>query len=305
MRKIKIYACCLAICFTASKTCKAQIILPTLQGISNVPLKITTSSISQITSTSAVGTIVISASLNNATSNGICWSTSAVPTTSNNLATYVSPLKYSISGLTANTNYFARSYAVYGGGTIYGNIIAYKTAKNGNTTGDDKLNYVTMATPGGVYSNNEVEFDSQIQPGYANIIQSGIAAASVIIDFSSYATLTSNSITVTPGGDKFSIAATGFFIPSETGSYTFTCEGDDAVDVFINGQNVANHYGGHPISNLGTHTGTISLTANVKYSFRARIQEFFGGEGLRVFWKKPSQNAGATWYQNTGEISSF
>ena len=30
----------------------------------------------------------------------------------------------------------------------------------------------------------------------------------------------------------------------QSGIYKFTIEGDDAVDVFINGTNVANHYGG-------------------------------------------------------------
>ena len=33
------------------------------------------------------------------------------------------------------------------------------------------------------------------------------------------------------------------------------------------------------------------------------MQENGGGEGLRVFWRKPSQNSG--WYINTTELSSF
>jgi hypothetical protein len=54
---------------------------------------------------------------------------------------------------------------------------------------------------------------------------------------------------------------------------------------------------------LGSHTGTINLVEGTKYTFRARMQENGGGEGLRVFWRKPSENAG--WNIYTSEISSY
>lgn len=44
-------------------------------------------------------------------------------------------------------------------------------------------------------------------------------------------------------GDGFAIVVSGYFIPKQTGTYTFSIEGDDAVDLFINDQNVVNHYG--------------------------------------------------------------
>ena len=94
----------------------------------------------------------------------------------------------------------------------------------------------------------------------------------------------------------------GTFCPIETGTYTFTAESDDSIDLFINGVNVASFYGGRGTPALGTTTGTISLTANVAYTFRARMQENGGGEGMRVFWKKPSQSAGGTWYQDATEL---
>ena len=61
--------------------------------------------------------------------------------------------------------------------------------------------------------------------------------------------------------------------------------------------------GAHGTDGLGTHTGTINLVQGTKYTFRARMQENGSGEGLRVFWRKPSQNSG--WYINTTELSSF
>lgn len=104
-------------------------------------------------------------------------------------------------------------------------------------------------------------------------------------------------------GDGFTIVVSGYFIPKQSGTYTFTIEGDDAVDLFINDQNVVNHYGPHGNSAIGTHTGTISLVAGKKYLFRARMQEGGGGEVLQLFWKKPSEASGSVWYQDIEELS--
>jgi hypothetical protein len=64
------------------------------------------------------------------------------------------------------------------------------------------------------------------------------------------------------------------------------------VDLFIDNINVANHYGGQGIAGLGSHTGTINLVEGTKYTFRARMQENGGGEGLRVFWRRPTESSG-------------
>ena len=100
-------------------------------------------------------------------------------------------------------------------------------------------------------------------------------------------------------GDFFAYKLTGYFIPSETGTYTFSVEGDDAVDVLINGNAVAAHYGGHGADPIGTHTGTISLTAGQSYAIQVRHQDTWGGEALKMFWKRPSQNA---WQQDETEL---
>jgi hypothetical protein len=73
--------------------------------------------------------------------------------------------------------------------------------------------------------------------------------------------------------------------------------------LFINDQNVVNHYGAHGNFVVGTHTGTIALIAGKKYGFRARMHEAGGGEVLQLFWKKPSEASGALWYQDIEELS--
>ena len=105
------------------------------------------------------------------------------------------------------------------------------------------------------------------------------------------------------GGDGFTIVVSGYFIPKQTGTYTFSIEGDDAVDLFINNVNVANHYGDHGPGAIGTHTGTIALIAGKKYVFRARMQEGGGGEVMQLFWKKPSEASSSVWYQDIEELS--
>ena len=164
---------------------------------------------------------------------------------------------------------------------------------------DGELNYAVFTAPASHPSNSN-DFDSYTNA--SNQTSSGTYSSSLLLDWSDYNMLTNASISIPNGGERFSVQVSGFFIPEESGTYTFTCEGDDAVDLFINGVNVANHYGGHGIEGLGSHTGTINLLEGTKYTFRARMQENGGGEGLRVFWRKPSQSSG--WYINTSEISS-
>lgn len=165
--------------------------------------------------------------------------------------------------------------------------------------GDGILNY-TVFTAAGTCAVDEIDFIGLTNP--ANQTSSGTYSSATLLDWSSWSVLNSVGISIPNGGDNFALATTGYFLPEETGTYTFTCEGDDAVDLFINGVNVANNYSCHGIAGLGSHTGTINLVAGTRYTFRARMQENGGGEGLRVFWRRPSESSG--WNIYDSEISS-
>jgi hypothetical protein len=169
------------------------------------------------------------------------------------------------------------------------------------STGNYELNYEIFTAPGSHPSNSN-EFSSYVNP--ANLVSSGTNSASLLLNWENSGALTNANITIPNSGDQFAVQVSGFFIPQESGIYTFTCEGDDAVDLFIDGVNVANHYGGHGIEGLGSHTGTIELNSGEIYTFRARMQENGGGEGLKVFWRKPSESNSNDWYIDINELSS-
>ena len=92
----------------------------------------------------------------------------------------------------------------------------------------------------------------------------------------------------------------GYIYAPETGEYIIGCDGDDAIDVFVDGQLTANWYGGHGFGGQweGTEhssgenhvTGSISLTGGNYYKFVARMQERTGGNGFQVGWQKPSDS---------------
>jgi len=107
--------------------------------------------------------------------------------------------------------------------------------------------------------------------------------------------------------DKFATVFSGYFIPQETGKYEFNIEGDDAVDVILNGINIAREYGPHGTGNIGRNIGYADLIAGVPVSILIRQQEYLGGEGLRFFWRRPSQNTDVNknWYQYGNELASL
>jgi uncharacterized protein (TIGR02145 family) len=85
---------------------------------------VNTSDVSNLTQTTATGGgNVTSAGTSTVTARGICWSTSTGPTTTNiktTDGTGTGTFTSSINGLTANTTYYVRAYAINSTGTSYG-----------------------------------------------------------------------------------------------------------------------------------------------------------------------------------------
>ncbi len=80
--------------------------------------------------------------------------------------------------------------------------------------------------------------------------------------------------------DNYLTVVTGTINVPATGTYEFSVDGDDAVEVIINGTVVAGWYGGHGKCNCDDHSGTIALTANTDYSIEFRHEEVGGGDSF-------------------------
>jgi uncharacterized protein (TIGR02145 family) len=83
------------------------------------------------------------------TSHGVCWSTSQNPTTANFKTTDgpgTGVFTSSLTGLTANTTYYLRAYAVNIVGTGYGNVITFTTTGTLTDTDGNVYNSVTIGT---------------------------------------------------------------------------------------------------------------------------------------------------------------
>ncbi len=93
------------------------------------------------------------------TERGICYDTSANPTTATNkvisgngLGSFTS----NMSGLVANTNYYVRAYAINSAGTAYGNEVSFKTASTFATITTITVSAITStsAKSGGEITND-------------------------------------------------------------------------------------------------------------------------------------------------------
>jgi hypothetical protein len=101
------------------------------------------------------------------------------------------------------------------------------------------------------------------------------------------------------GGNYTGIKITGYFVPAETGTYSFGIDGDDGVDFSLDGVVITSFYGPHGFG--GYRYGTVSLVAGKSYVFMARYQNWGGGWGMYLVWKRPSQS---TWSVQSSEVTS-
>lgn len=97
-----------------------------------------------------------------------------------------------------------------------------------------------------------------------------------------------NGSTQTPhwASDFYAIKFEFWFIPTETGSYRFGVNSDDASDLSVDGTIIATYYGGHGAS--GYQYGSTNMVAGTLYKIVARYQEYGGGDALFVRWSRPS-----------------
>ena len=161
------------------------------------------------------------------------------------------------------------------------------------------LNYTVyniISNGAGQYANNATDFVNMfdVTKG-ATVYATGTSTAAKTLYFSNGWQPSG----VPNGGAYTGIKVTGYFVPAETGTYSFGIDGDDGVDFSLDGNVVTSFYGPHGFA--GYHYGTVSLVAGKSYAFMARYQNWSGGWGMYLVWKRPSQS---TWSIQSTEVTS-
>lgn len=157
---------------------------------------------SAITATSALlgGTITTDGGAT-ITERGVCWATSASPTTSNNkLAIGIGTGSFNgnITGLTANTTYYVRAYAINSQGTAYGNEVNFKTSIALS------LATLTTNTPTNITSNSATLGGNVSSDGNATVTERGVCYST-----STNPTTSNTKVVIGTGTGSFSNTITG------------------------------------------------------------------------------------------------
>jgi hypothetical protein len=169
-------------------------------------------------------------------------------------------------------------------GVGYVNYTSYKT-HNGNGSTSQYLQFPYTAA----------EFDAILNTTNSNttITHTGEVTLATMCDGS----------TGTPhwASDFYAIKFEFWFIPTQTGSYSFGINSDDASDISVDGTIISTYYGGHGAG--GYQYGSKSMVAGTSYKIVIRYQEYGGGDALFVRWSRP--NAPNTYSYWTNEVTNI
>jgi len=160
------------------------------------------------------------------------------------------------------------------------------------------VNYTSYKTHAGNGSQNQYAAFPYTAAEFDNILNT--ANSNTTITHTGEVTLATmcNGSTQTPhwAADYYAIKFEFWFVPQETGTYSFGINSDDASDLSVGGTMVTTYYGGHGAS--GYQYGSINLVAGTRYKVVARYQEFGGGDALYVRWSRPSAPSSYSYWNN-------
>lgn len=104
----------------------------------------------------------------------------------------------------------------------------------------------------------------------------------------SVSTINGSGNPFTPGSascdaEKYMTVFSGTLNIPVAGTYQFSVDGDDAVDLFIDGNLVVGWYDGHANCNCNDHSGSVSLSAGA-HTIKFRHHESGGGDNYYLRW---------------------
>ena len=168
---------------------------------------------------------------------------------------------YRNSGLTTGTKYYYR-------------VCAYNAG--GNSAYSNEASATPMATGSGTGLKGEY-FDN------ADLTNLKLTRTDATVDFD----WGNGSPDPTIGSDTFSVRWTGSVQPLYTGTYTFKTYSDDGDRLWVNGVQLTNDWAVQRKNK--TSSGTIALTAGVKYPITVEFYENSGGAFMHLYWSSASQ----------------
>ncbi len=189
--------------------CKIGFIVLTITGLVVIqsckkdknPPTLTTTTISNITtSTASSGGTITSDGGAEVTTRGVCWGTSTQPTVTGSKTsdgTGTGSFSSSLSGLTENTTFYVRAYAVNSVGTSYGNEVTFKT--NQTVTATITTSAVTSVTSTSAVSGGNISDDGG----------GSITARGVCWDIAENPTITNSKTSDGAGSGTFTSNITG------------------------------------------------------------------------------------------------
>lgn len=140
----------------------------------------------------------------------------------------------------------------------------------------------TNASTGGDYPSDEGQFDSLVA---LNATTANLCGTATVANIDG----SGNPFSGTNGcsDESYLNVFSGQIDIAEGGTYTFSVDGDDAVELEIDNTIVASWYGGHGNCNCNSHSGSIYLTAG-SHDLRFRHQEASGGDNYYLRWQRTS-----------------
>ena len=83
--------------------------------------------------------------------------------------------------------------------------------------------------------------------------------------------------------DNFAVRWTGWIVTLTSETYTFKTDTDDGLRLWVNEQNVIDHWGGG-----GQHTGAIALKARTRIPLRMEMRDTGGHARAKLYWSSGS-----------------
>jgi uncharacterized protein (TIGR02145 family) len=134
------FVCTSLVALTIVTSCNPDEDVTDTPGGSGNTATLSTLPVSNITGSTAVtGGNITSDGGEAVTQRGVVWSTTPNPTLANNTTndgSGVGSFTSSLTGLSANTTYYVRAYAINNAGTAYGNEVSFMTAANSDETSE-------------------------------------------------------------------------------------------------------------------------------------------------------------------------